>query len=366
MGMDLAERLHLLRATDIFQGLTLEEMTTFAKAMEELQAADGTVVVQEGDPGHDMYILVSGRLRIFKNARTITFIEAVDYVGEMAVLEDKPRSASVQAVGPCTLLRITAQQFQDFLAHQPQSLVALMRGLSRRVRRDTEQLADEFEKANILVHDMANVLSGFIYLDVLARESLEPRLADYVRRMKKSRDHLAEMIQEALANAKRLKRPPPSQEVDLVDLVRDVVTSEVAVHPDTRGRQIEVVAEPVPPVACHPLDIRRVVMNLLLNAAQASPVGTPITVVVRPASGWTEIEVIDRGPGIPATIVEKIFEPHFTTKTGGNGLGLPSCQAIIQSCRGTVSFVTTPGAGTIFTVRLPWDGTPPADCRGDA
>jgi nitrogen fixation/metabolism regulation signal transduction histidine kinase len=99
----------------------------------------------------------------------------------------------------------------------------------------------------------------------------------------------------------------------------------------------------------------RVITNLIKNAIQAIPdVATPkILVTVSMDGEFAEISVADNGIGIAAEFREKIFEPKFTTKTSGMGLGLGMVKNIVETYNGTISFTSQLGNGTVFTVKFP-------------
>lgn len=99
--------------------------------------------------------------------------------------------------------------------------------------------------------------------------------------------------------------------------------------------------------------LERVVSNLLLNAAQASPPGGVITLKTRAAAGTVEIAVIDRGSGIAPEHMESIFNPFFTTKSSGTGLGLAIVSRIVDEHGGRMAVESTPGEGSVFRVLLP-------------
>ena len=99
--------------------------------------------------------------------------------------------------------------------------------------------------------------------------------------------------------------------------------------------------------------LERVFYNLLLNAAQASPAGSVITVKTRPVDGFAEISVIDRGSGIDPKQIENIFNPFFTTKPEGVGLGLAIVSKIVDEHGGRMSVESEPGRGSTFHVHLP-------------
>lgn len=105
-----------------------------------------------------------------------------------------------------------------------------------------------------------------------------------------------------------------------------------------------------------PLDgelMQSVVYNLLENAAQATAPGGAITVKTRPVNGAVEISVIDRGSGIPRENLESIFNPFFTTKPGGVGLGLAIVAKIVDEHGGRMAVESEPGQGSLFRVVLP-------------
>jgi two-component system NtrC family sensor kinase len=101
-------------------------------------------------------------------------------------------------------------------------------------------------------------------------------------------------------------------------------------------------------------------MNLIVNAQQALQ-DRPLPRTLRVTSRWdtrasaVRIDVADNGPGIPAAIRSRVFEPYFTTKPSGagTGVGLAVCLGIVEAHGGTLTVESTEGSGTIFTVRLP-------------
>ncbi|HEX4460384.1 MAG TPA: ATP-binding protein [Polyangia bacterium] len=98
--------------------------------------------------------------------------------------------------------------------------------------------------------------------------------------------------------------------------------------------------------------LRQIVWNLLRNAAEAAP-GQPITVEARSDGEQAIVRVRDRGPGISAEHRARVFEPFFSTKEGGTGLGLATVHRIIEEHRGAIEIDCPPEGGTIVTIRLP-------------
>lgn len=115
-------------------------------------------------------------------------------------------------------------------------------------------------------------------------------------------------------------------------------------------------------VEADPGRIRQLVHNLVHNAAQVSPAGTAIEIVGEPATGdGYSICVLDRGPGIPEADVERVFEPFFTKREGGSGIGLALCQSVVDAHGGRIGVDKRPGGGSVFRVVLP--GAPPSSRR---
>jgi signal transduction histidine kinase len=100
--------------------------------------------------------------------------------------------------------------------------------------------------------------------------------------------------------------------------------------------------------------LRQVVRNLLLNATSFSKAGQVIEVSGRPwGAGGYEISVSDRGPGITDQDRPKIFEPFFTKRAGGSGLGLSVCMGIARAHGGTIEVENNPDGGATFRVKIP-------------
>lgn len=104
--------------------------------------------------------------------------------------------------------------------------------------------------------------------------------------------------------------------------------------------------------------IHQLVLNLLLNASQAAPTGSAVNVALRSEKpGTILLEIADRGAGIPAEHLERVFEPFFTTRASGTGLGLSIAKSIVENHGGTIAVHSQLGQGTQVEVELPaWLG----------
>ncbi len=180
-------------------------------------------------------------------------------------------------------------------------------------------------------------LAGFITSEVDRANSLVTRFLDFARplKLRPETNDLTEALDSAVA---QLERSTP----------RFAVSVYKNYSPDIRPFPFDVEL------------IERVVYNLLLNAAQASPPESAITLKTRPVDHHAEIAVIDRGAGIEPQHRENIFNPFFTTKRDGVGLGLAIVAKIVDEHGGKITVESEPGAGSVFRILLPVEPAPPA------
>jgi two-component system, NtrC family, sensor histidine kinase HydH len=155
----------------------------------------------------------------------------------------------------------------------------------------------------------------------------------------------------------RYARPhlPELRPASLPDLVDRVVTL-LRVEGEQAGVRLDVGRDDtMPTMFVDSLQIEQVLLNVLLNAIQASPPGSCVRVRARQDRQEAVIDVVDDGPGIPAEHVAHIFSPFFTTREKGTGLGLAIAQRIVVAHRGHIEVHRTPDRGACIRIRLPLD-----------
>ena len=179
-------------------------------------------------------------------------------------------------------------------------------------------------------HPLAHELAGFISSEVDRTNSLITRFLEFARplKMKLEPADVTQILDQAV---ERLERHAP----------RFDVTIHRNYSPD------------LPMLSLDPELIGLVFYNLLLNAAQASPPGAPITIKTRQVDSRAEVAVIDRGSGVSAENMKNIFNPFFTTKSDGVGLGLAIVSKIVDEHGGKITVDSTPRQGSVFHVFLP-------------
>ncbi len=132
------ERVLLLREVPIFSELSPEDLERIAEiAREEWYPAD-TAICREGDEGSSMYIIVDGNLRVVRDldgeARVLATRSRGDFVGEMAIIDSAPRSATLRTDGEVRVLAIDGETFKGILRERPEVAVSMLRSFSRRLR----------------------------------------------------------------------------------------------------------------------------------------------------------------------------------------------------------------------------------------
>jgi len=205
-----------------------------------------------------------------------------------------------------------------------------------------------------MIHDMKNQMAPFLFLDMLEKKISDESALRMIKVMKGGRNNLTDMMAEALARAKRINNTRKVGSYSIQELLEDIKESEVKSHPDLRNRVVDFsIKEEVPKFNFCRLEIRRVLVNLIINAAQASDEKDMIEVGLDSNDDNVIIYVLDRGEGVSEEDRERIFDSNYTTKEDGNGLGLASCRHIVEELHGgKLSFAAREGGGTIFTFTL--------------
>ena len=142
--LSTTDKMLFLKRVSIFSGMTLEQLRVLTAHLEEQHFLPGEVILYEGDFSQELYILVSGRVRIVKDyhgphERTLAVLTPGDFFGEMAIFESAPRSATVVAEEEAELLTLSPDKFKQTIYQKPDMAFEIFRELSARLRRREEQ-----------------------------------------------------------------------------------------------------------------------------------------------------------------------------------------------------------------------------------
>jgi PAS domain S-box-containing protein len=249
----------------------------------------------------------------------------------------------------------------------PTDVIATLEDITELRKHEAEQhKLEKLESLGVLAggiaHDFNNILTGIMANISFAQVLIDPGHTSKkpLAEAQKASARAAELAQQLLTFARGGE--PNKRVVSIQILIREAVSLML------RGSNVKAVLDV--PDALHSLiadegQISQVLNNLIINAAQAMPGGGTLTITAGnvtlpeanglglPAGGYVRIEVHDVGCGISPENLERIFDPYFSTKIAGTGLGLASAYSIILRHNGRISVESIVGKGTVFTIHLP-------------
>jgi PAS domain S-box-containing protein len=307
-------------------GLTREEAPDGASLAEVLGADAATAMMRPSDR-------VEGQVmpRELTIKRRDGKLIGIGFSSTPLVTDDGSANGSVVTFRDLSALRLAQEE------ERKKDRLASLGEMSARIAHEVRNpLVSIDSVVRLLGDDMKENPSASKDLDTIARE---------VRR-------LHSIVSEILQFAKpRPSSPAPGEAGALVRSVVAQVSSQFA----QRDVKLEMeLGDGVPSVSLDADRMRQVLLNLLFNALDASPIGSSVKVgVSHTEAGDVRIVVDDAGPGIPAEVASRIFTPFFSTKSRGTGLGLAVSRSIVEEHRGKIGLRNRPEGGTRAEVLLP-------------
>jgi two-component system NtrC family sensor kinase len=325
-----------------------------------------------------IHVVLVGLLIVFLTRRFVDapideLVAATQAVSEMKL--DEP--LRVRATGELGMLARSFDVMRERLRKAMEDINEFTQSLETKVRDRTEELRAVHQRlaqtdrltslgqlAASVAHEINNPLSGVLNLSMLmqriiTQEGIPPGRVEEVRRylnqISNETGRVGRIVSDLLAFSRRSS--PHRVDADLSSIVRSVMS--IIGH---KFKLLNVdldyqVAPDVPRFHCDPSQIQQVLLNLLMNAAEAtqSRGGGTVELRARKEGDRVVIRVKDDGDGIAPEYVSKIFDPFFTTKGEGKGvgLGLAVVYGIIEAHQGDIDVKSALGVGTTFTVSLP-------------
>ncbi|MBU0485526.1 MAG: response regulator [Proteobacteria bacterium] len=234
---------------------------------------------------------------------------------------------------------------------------------------DILQRSEKLESISMLAggiaHDFNNLLTGILANISLVAQQIEKgsKKEQQLANAEKAAERAQELTHQLLTFSKR-KETLEKETASIEDIIRD--SAEFSL----RGSNVKCIyhfQEDIWPVKASSGQIEQVIQNIIINADQAMPNGGEITIHAENVEisaestlplirgNYLRIKITDQGGGIPEEYISKIYDPYFSTKGGGSGLGLSICYSIIQSHDGFITVDSIPGKGSTFTIYLPAD-----------
>jgi signal transduction histidine kinase len=285
-------------------------------------------------------------LSIVRHNLTPSFYAAFAYLGLAAILLSYVLDGSITGYLLATIVCVLALALTDTIA-------------GRRVRRVLEsELSDAdrhlFHSRAVegVVHNLRNhVATAVGYLKEIEPRRLDPADRENLSTATAAANDAATVLQSLSQGA----TPRVSYASEPVDLNELIARGLGMARPRARTKEVQLASRESPEdvrVRADPLLMREVMTNLINNAIDAAPAGGHVTVMTGRRGGRPYFSVSDDGPGISDENRHRLFEPHFTTKEGGSGLGLFMSYGIVREHQGDLLFEGT-RKGAVFTVVLP-------------
>jgi signal transduction histidine kinase len=209
-----------------------------------------------------------------------------------------------------------------------------------------------------LAHEIRNPLSSLdIHVQLLEEDlgALAPATRDQLTpRLEIIHGELHRL--EGIVNNFLRLAGPSALDLEPVEALKVVTHVCELLRPEAAARQIDIrsrVEAALPQIQADPVRLTQALLNLVINAMQAVERNGRIEVSASLADGHLSLVVCDSGPGIPPEKLASIFDPYFTTKAEGNGLGLWIAQQIVTAHGGRLQAANPPGRGAVFTMLLP-------------
>lgn len=227
-------------------------------------------------------------------------------------------------------------------------------------RRLEQQYTEIAQLAGGLAHEVKNPLStirlnmGLLEEDVedMEESPQKRRVLKRIETVKRETLRLEELLNEFLnfTRANRLNLEPADANKELKDVVEFFRPQATVANVDI----LEFYANDLPTVRIDKRSFNRAILNLLINSLQSfQGESGEILVRTRLCGSEVAIDLIDGGCGMTDETLQKIFEPFFSTKAGGSGLGLPTVRKVIEGHGGRIAIQSEPGRGTQFTLTFP-------------
>ncbi|MCB5250286.1 MAG: ATP-binding protein [Candidatus Cloacimonadales bacterium] len=363
----------IIKKMDFFADLDDKALSEISSRFTIENYLAGETIFEEFAAGDSFYIIISGEVEINKHiGKTVEstqaqldILKAHSYFGEMALVDDFPRSATVRAHTNATLLKMTKNVFIDLCMHYPMLLFNLMKTISHRLRSTNQKFVEIVDRmikesrmaaigtaASKIVHDIKTPITVMILTAELISTMYE-ETGEFTKKIISQAKELDAMIREILDFAKGEQSSLTLKEVNIDKFFDDLmnIMDAIAVSREINLTYINKVKQTV---VFDESRIKRCLSNLIKNALEAIDEGESVHVLAVIENNYLKISVQDTGDGIPEDLIDSLFEPFITKgKKGGTGLGLAISKKIIEDHKGKLTVSNTPNSGACFTMYIP-------------
>ncbi|MFQ6095352.1 MAG: CHASE4 domain-containing protein [Candidatus Bathyarchaeia archaeon] len=270
-------------------------------------------------------------------------------------------SSSVSSIGRSGVLSarvsMTGRDELSSLAGDINKMLAELEQTTRELQK-SERTVTTGEVAGMVGHDLRNPLQVIVNIVHLAKERLRsmsspPAEKRGVEELFQTITEQAEYMNKIVSDLQDYAKPmkPELVETSLHKLITDTLSTITV--PET-VKVSTVIEKDFPKLMVDPSLMRRVITNLVINALQAMPNGGQLTIGASKTEETASISIQDTGAGIPKENMDKLFQPLFTTKSKGTGLGLAVCKRLVEAHDGSITVESKVGRGSTFTIKIPF------------
>jgi len=379
-----------LKSVYFFQDLSDPDINKIKKACHEISYQKGEIIFKEGSPADKFYIVLEGAVEVWKDyndlLKDLLAVHGRGHLfGEMALIDELPRSATLVAKEFSRLAYIDQPDFQQIFQENPAISRSIMRSVSSMVRRSNslfveglrkrnleleaankelheaqeellriERLSNLGKFASLILHDIRNPISVLRTLaEMILLESGSGELVEKnAHRIIYQADQMNNLVSELLDYS----RGDIRLNMAIVDIKEFFNRLVKAIADSFKARNIDINTEIAfsGPVIMDDHRMFRVFLNLADNARKAMLKGGIFAIKAERREQCLAIEVSDNGVGMPPGIQEKIFEPFFShADSGGTGLGMSIVKSIVEAHQGSLRVRSEQYKGTVFTITLP-------------
>jgi signal transduction histidine kinase len=214
-----------------------------------------------------------------------------------------------------------------------------------------ERLAALGQMAATVGHELRNPLGVLTNSMYLIRSKVSANADDRLLRQLDTADREIAAATLIVSDLLEFSRPRAANPVS-IDVV-ELLDEAISVAPPPTGVHVSLNRTPVPPIVADRDQMRQVILNLLTNSYEAMPDGGEVRISAQQAGDKIEIVITDTGTGMDDDTLSHLFEPFFSKKTKGTGLGLAVCKRIIETHDGTLTLTSPNGKGCTAVVALP-------------
>jgi signal transduction histidine kinase len=370
-----------------FPGISPDEVAGLINNSKLVKYPAGTILCHENAIEDTFYLILEGEVEVTKvinnsETRLLKKLAAGDFFGEMALIHNAPRAATVKALTPLIGLEIHKQAFDQVLKNSSSVSLAMVREISRRLRENDElaiddlrmrasELAEAYQKLaeqevarrdflTNVSHQLRTPLTAASgYLQMLQKGAIPPeKAADAMELVTRNVQQIAGLVNDILFVQEMDLILEQFEPVNLVELARQVANHQAG---KIEARKINLRVKPdmfLPPVMGDRQNLERAFTALLDNAIKFSPEGGKVEVRLRRKGEQVGVEICDQGIGIQPEILPHIFERFYHMDKSGDqlyeglGLGLAITKQVIEQHKGHLDVVSTPGKGSTFIMWL--------------